>query len=73
MSIKQYNDAGTFSTTIVAQPTDNRTVTIPDASGTLVTTDTYATRTIGGTIKICINGSTLYITNNGEDICNEEN
>jgi hypothetical protein len=35
MSIKQYNDAGTFSTTLSAQPTANRTITIPDASGTL--------------------------------------
>ena len=35
MSIKQYNDAGTFSTTLSAQPTANRTITVPDVSGTL--------------------------------------
>ena len=36
MSIKQYNDAGTFSTTLSAQPTANRTITVPDGSGTLL-------------------------------------
>jgi hypothetical protein len=73
MSIRQYNNAGTFSTTLVTQPTANRTVTIPDASGTLITTETYATATIGGTIKMCLKGSTLYITNNGNDACTENN
>jgi hypothetical protein len=33
MAIRQYNDAGTYSTTLSAQPTANRTITIPDASG----------------------------------------
>jgi hypothetical protein len=73
MSIKQYNNAGTFSTTLIAQPTSNRVVTIPDTSGTLITTEVYATATIGGTIKMCLKGSTLYITNNGNDACVEEN
>ena len=40
MSIKQFNDAGTFGTTLSAQPTANRTIILPDASGTLaLTTD----------------------------------
>jgi hypothetical protein len=42
MSIKQYNDAGTFSTTIVAQPTDNRIIIIPDISGTLALVDSQS-------------------------------
>ena len=39
MSIKQYNDAGTFSTTLSAQPTANRTITVPDVSGALALVD----------------------------------
>jgi hypothetical protein len=103
MSIKQYNDAGTFSTILSAQPTANRTITIPDISGTLSLVDSqaltgtptaptavagtnttqlattayvlansvqateYATNTLGGTVKMRISGSTLYLRNDGTD------
>jgi hypothetical protein len=42
MSIRQYNDTGTFSTTLSAQPTANRNITIPDISGTLALVDSQA-------------------------------
>ena len=42
MSIKQYNTAGTFATIVDAQPTANRTITIPDISGTLALVDSQA-------------------------------
>jgi hypothetical protein len=49
MSIKQYNDAGTFSTIINAQPTANRNIIIPDIDGTLATlagTETLSNKTL---------------------------
>ncbi|MCI4436953.1 MAG: hypothetical protein JHC33_09125 [Ignisphaera sp.] len=39
MAITQYNDAGTFRTTLNAQPTANRNIVLPDASGTLALVD----------------------------------
>jgi hypothetical protein len=66
MSISLKNDAGTFSTNIIqSNPTENVDIVLPTTSGTIVLQDEYATDTTGGTVKMRISGSTLYIRNDG--------
>jgi hypothetical protein len=68
MSISLKNDAGTFSTNLIqSNPTANVDIALPTTSGTMALKDSYASTdgTTGGTVKMKIVGSTLYIRNDG--------
>ena len=67
MGATKLQDVSGSVTIATASPTANYTVTLPNKSNMLTTVDTYASAdgTIGGTIKVKLVGSTLYIRTDG--------
>jgi hypothetical protein len=69
-TIKLTGTNGTVSL-VDGNPTGDKTITLPNASGTMALQETsvqhneYATATVGGTVKMRLDGSTLYIRNDG--------